>query len=1165
MSPSRVRTGGVWIITSFFLAGSVLAQEYRGTILGRIQDTSAGSLAGAAVTIINEKTDGISKTISERDGAYQVPFLIPGTYRVEIEMPGFNKFTRAGITVAVNQKVTVNITMQVGDVKETVVITADAPLLDTTTGGLGQVINRRQVESMPLNGRMIFMLNNLATGVIWQVPTFGATGTSGLRPFDNAGGSAWSLNGGRPGTNEFLLDGAPDSTNGQFNFSPPVDAVQEFKIQTNTYDAQYGRTGGGVVNMALKSGTNEFHGQAWDFVRNGSWDANNTLNKSQTPPAPRPSHTFNQWGTTITGPVIKEKTFFMFTYEGLHELVPFPFTTSVPTAAERLGDFSQSYIDQTTPLIIYDPLTTRPDPNRPGRFIRDPFPGNKIPANRINPIAFKILNQIYPLPNVTNQRLNDFVNTTNLGHYDYDAELGRIDHQFSPSSKMFASFWHNHRDELRSNNGLQGTPANQGNWPQTRINYGAIIDFVHALNAETLLNVRAGYTRFEEDASQDEPKAFDRSTLGFTNLPGQYLPRVDLNQYTGIGVGSQSSSPANTVSLQSNLTRVFSHHTLKVGGEYRNIRTNNSSTGDSNGIFTFTRDFTRADPNTADNASGNAVASMLLGYPNSASVGAGNSRATQWHYIAGFLQDDFRVNRKLTLNLGLRWDFESPVTDRYNRIVRGFDYGAPSPVAAQVKNAPGAANCPACANLTGGLLYAGVNGVPRGLFEPEYGNFQPRAGFAFALNDKTVVRGGYGLYYSPTGAQGPQDGFFVSTPYFAYDVTGKVGTPELGLNTFQNPFPGGLARAPGAADGLSTLLGRGVSFDDPTRKIPSIQQWNIGFQREIGRNLIVDIAYVGSHQRNLQSYHGGGSSSETGVLINEISADDLAKGAVYLQQTVANPFAGLLPGTSRNSATIQRQELLRPYPQFGGITKNQNNVGTGDFKALQVRIEKRLSHGLSFLSSYELSRSTEDIDFLDPRDTKPSHSLTGYDRTHHWVLSGIWELPFGQGRKFGGSSKGLAQALIGGWTTVWTLTMESGVPLGQPDLIQLASAKLDHPTADRWFNTCGIDSNGLLQHCLPGETPVWQQRQPFTRRVTPIRFDDVRAPWKPYLVDASLLKRFSVKKTRFEYRFETFNTFNSVILNTPSTDFNSVNFGKITSKDTIYFPRNIQMSLKVYF
>jgi hypothetical protein len=1129
----------------------VVAQEFRGTILGRITDPSGAAIPGATVTVTNEKTNVSASTVSGADGAYNVPFLIPGPYRVEVEVPGFRKFIQSGITVAINQRAAVNVVLQIGEVTESVSVAADAPLLETTTGGMGQVVDKKKVESLPLNGRMIFMLNQLAEGVIWQVPNLGASGTSGLRPFDNAGGSAWSLNGGRVSTNEFLLDGAPDSTRGRFNFAPPVDAVQEFKVQTNTYDAMYGRTGGGVVNMTLKSGANDFHGQLWDFIRYGSFDANNTLNKATG--KPRPPHQYNQFGATVTGPIRKDKTFWMFTWEGLRERVPFPVTTSVPTLAERMGDFSQSYSDQRTPLVIYDPLTTRMEG---GRLVRDAFQGNMIPLTRINPVAVKIL-QIYPLPNIANQRLNNLVNPLNKGTYNYNAELVRIDHAFSEKSKMFGTYYTNHRDEFRSNNGLQGTFANQGQWPQTRNNHGITLDWVYTLSPTALLNVRTGFTRFLETSFQSDVKAFDRTQLGFQNLPGRFMPRVDLDQYTGIGVGSEGRNVVdNTWSLQSNYTRTFSRHTLKFGGEYRNIRSNPATTGDNSGFFNFNRVFTRRDQNSSDSTSGNAVASLLLGYPANANVGDAQIRAMQWNYWVLFVQDDVRVTPKLTLNLGLRWDYEAPVTERYNRIVRGFAFDQPNPLADQVRNADPSI-CPACANLRGGLLFAGVGGIDRGLFNPDRNNFQPRFGFAYAPNDKTVIRGGFGLYYLATTQFGAQTGYFLPTNYIANDLTGRVGVPEASFNTLDNPYPNGLVLTRGAGAGLLTQVGHGISFDTPSRRIPYIYQYNFSIQREITRNIIVDVAYVGSQTRRLAVGKG----------INEISIADMARGQTFLQSLVPNPFVGLLPLDSGiNGATVQRQQLLRPYPQFTGITQNAQSIGQTWYNSFQFRVEKRTSYGLTFLSSYTLSKVMEQNNFLNAQDTVMVRQLTDYDRTHRWVLSGLYELPFGRGKRWAGDASGLLNHLIGDWQIQGIYTRQSGPLLGSPDLERIGSAKLDHPTPERYFNNCYRDVNGNLKNCKEGESPVWYQRAPFTLRTTPNRFSNIRVPWKPIL-DLSAFKHIRIsERFTLQYRFETFNTLNTVIFAAPNTNFSDSRFGQIaTPRGSVYFPRNLQMALKLYF
>jgi hypothetical protein len=1132
-----------------FLTGASLAtaQESRGTILGRVTDPDSGALPGASVAVTNESTGVSSRTVTQPDGAYAVRFLVPGIYRVEVEIPGFSKYAQSGITLAIGQNATVNVQLQLGNISETIEVRGDASLLDTTTGGLGQVIGREQVEDMPLNGRMVFMLNRLAGGVNWQVPTFGATGTSGLRPFDNQGGSAWSLNGGRLATNEFLLDGAPDSTRGRYNFSPPVDAVEEVKIQTNTYDAQYGRTGGGIVNITLKTGANDLHGRVWNFYKNDVLNANNALNN--TLGQDRPPYIANQYGALATGPIRKSKTFFMAALEGLRERVPFPITTSVPTEREKRGDFSQSG------LTIYDPLTTR---TVDGRLVRDPFPGNVIPAERINPTALQILQQVYPAPNVPGQRLNNYANPVNKGRYDYDAELVRFDQYFSGSSKSFLTLYRNHRNEFRSNNGLQGTFGNQGQWPQTRKNYGGILDWVGSAGPRGFLNARVAFTRFTESSYQTDVKEFDRAQLGFRNLPGQFLPRIDLDEYTGIGVGGEGLTVVdNTASVQTSYTHSFARHTLKVGGDYRNIRSNPASDGNNNGFFSFGRSFTRRDPNAPDNTSGSSVASLLLGYPAGGSVGAGNARALQWHYLASFVHDDVRVTSKLTLNLGLRWDYESGVTERHDRMVRGFAFDQPSPLADKVRNSLGASQCPACADLKGGLLFAGQGGVPRSLFEPDRNNLQPRVGFAYSLNPKTVIRGGYGLYYQYRSQFGSQTGFFVDTPYIAGDITGRVGVPELGLNTFSDPFPTGLIAAAGASQGLLTQVGQGLSFDDPSNRVPHIHAFNLTVGRQIARDLMFEVSYVGSRIGDLAVAKN----------INDVSAADLARGAAYLQERVPNPFAGLLPGSSFNGPTVQRQQLLRPYPQFGGITENSMSIGKTWYNAIQLIVQKRMSKGLKFTSSYTYSRTKEKNNFLNNQDSKLVEQVTDYDRPHVWVFSGTWELPFGRGRRFGGEAHGLREVLIGGWQFNWDFATQSGRPLDEPGGLEpIASARLDHPTPEHWFNTCYFDLNGVAQKCLTGESPVWRQRPPFTLRTTPNRFSDIRVPWKPTL-DASVFKTFRFNnRYRLQLRFEAFNAFNSVIYPAPNTDFTSQNFGKIADpKGTIYFPRNMQIGVKFLF
>jgi len=523
------------------------------------------------------------------------------------------------------------------------------------------------------------------------------------------------------------------------------------------------------------------------------------------------------------------------------------------------------------------------------------------------------------------------------------------------------------------------------------------------------------------------------------------------------------------------------------------------------------------------------------------------------------------MSPRLTFNLGLRWDYESGVIDARNRLVRGFAFDQLNPLAGAVGSAPGAADCPGCSNLKGGLLFAGINGIPRALFNPDRNNIQPRAGLAYAVNEKTVLRGGYGLYYSFRSQLGSQTGFFVTTPYIAGDLNGRVGVPELGVNTFSSPFPNGALQAPGATLGLLTQVGRGVSFDDPGFELPHIHQYNVTVSREITRNLMVEASYVGSQTRGLATMTLGND----GKNINAISAADLAKGAAYLQAQVPNPFAGLLPDTSRNGATIQRQELLRPYPQFGDITRNSFGIGKAWYNSFQLVVQKRVSRGLTFTSSYTFSRTMEQDEFLNAQDAAPLAMVADQDRPHIWQFNGVFELPFGRDRLLGRNVASVVNQLVGGWQFNWNFNWQSGRPLGMPGSLEPipgTSAKLADASPDRWFNTCYMDLNGALQKCQAGENPVWRQRPPFTLRTTPLRFDDIRVPWKP-TVDASLFKHFAVsERMRLEIRLEAFNLTNTVIFAAPNTTFNDANFGRIAApRGSVYLPRNIQIGTKLMF
>ncbi len=1144
----------VLLLSTLLLSASTAlsAQEFRATILGKVTDPLGAALPGVTVEVTNIDTNQTIRTLSNDEGNYNTPFLNPGRYRISAELPGFKRTVREGIVLQLNDRITIDLRLEVGEINDQVTVVAETPIIDTDSGSNGQVIDNKKVNEYPLNGRNVFMLLDLSTGVLFTQEVFGNTGFSGTRPFDNNG--SWSVNGSQTNTSEFLLDGAPNSVRGRYNVAPTVDAIQEFKVQTSPYDAQYGRTGGGVINMSLKSGTRQFHGTFFEYLRNSVLDANNFQNNLAG--APKKGHQFNNFGFVLDGPLRlpkvsrgSDKTFFMFSYEGIRERIPFPVFASVPTMEQRVGDFSKTF-NQGRQVVIYDPLTTRYDDGKK-TWVRNSFPGNVIPAERLNPVALNLMKFI-PLPNFPgdpSSGSNNYFATPNKGTYTYNSYIGRIDRQINERNRFFASYIYNHRDELRNSTGLPGI-ALRGNWQQERTNNLLVTDWVSTLNPTTLLNIRFSANRFIETDDKRSGDNLDISQLGFKSvyytLDKPTYPHLTFEQYTELGPGGKYRSPDNTASLQGTLTKNVGRHFLKVGGEYRHIQSNRINFGDASGRFDFNRVLTRRDPYASDAFSGNAIASFLLGYPSGGTVDDNAARTERWKYYVGFIQDDIKAAPNLTLNLGVRWDYEQPVTEKYNRINRGFDFNAQNPLQDLVDPHYGL-------NLRGGLLFAGVGGQPRGGYNPNPQTWQPRFGFAWRFLEKTVLRGGYGLFFQGTSQLDTQAGFSLSTPYID-SIDGR--TPAIEYNTLDNPFPRGLLPAPGNGDGLATLVGFGFSFDDPNRRVPRTHQFSLGIQKELPARMMLDVAYVGSGSQKLA----------VGRAINEISARQLALGGSVLDKQVQNPFWGILSVAAPlgRTPTIAQRQLMRPYPQFQGITMNAYSIGHSWYNSLQAKLEKRITHGLTLISSYTFAKNMEQTAYLSSQDDFLSRELVSFDRSHRLALSGLWELPVGQGRWILGNSGPLTDALLGGWQFNWIGNFQSGVPTSYPSGAELTgvSPKLpkEQQTFDRWFDNRKASN---LQAALANQAPFYN-RPGFTLRRIPLRFPDVRNHYEPQ-INLSLFKnlKFS-ERWSGQLRVESFNVTNTPISPGPNTDINSGNFGKVTLNQ-INFPRHIQVALKLKF
>lgn len=1136
-------TGAALMLSAGLFIQPAAAQEARGTITGMVSDPSGAVLIGATIEVRHVDTNETAQTVTNTAGVYTLPFLRPGTYVISATAAGFKKAVREKIELRVGDRLEVNIPMEIGGVTEQVTISAEAELLQTATSNSGQVIGRESVKNLPLLGRNPFMLAAIATGVQYT-PTRQSRSN---RPFDNGGMDNFSMNGGRQFSNEFLLDGVPNTnteTTGPSNLSfvPSPDATEEFKVQTNTYDAQYGRTGGGAVNVSLKSGTNQFHGTLYHYLRNDKLNANafeaNAAGNNRT------AFRWAQPGVQFDGPVFlpklydgRNRTFFMYSWEKIKSKIPFPQTYTVPTLLERTGNFTQTLQPNLQPITIFDPLTTV---QQGSAYTRQPFAGNLIPANRIDPVAANIVKFIAQ-PNTPGDARNFFnlVATPNSVSDEYDQQIIRLDQQLGSKHRFFSRYVRGNRHEVNSFGGYtQEASPWYNHW---RINQGGNFDLTSTLSPTMVLVSRVGYIR-HQFAIQQHTEGFDPSTLGFpasivNPLPRKFFPRIVYTDYSAFGPQRSTGSEftfSDTWSWSETLSKVVGTHSIKTGFEYRVMFNNQQRPTSSFARFDFTKLYTQRNPLAGDAATGNSFAALLLGYPTSGSSSRVADPAYSNNYWVVFLQDDWKLTRKLTLNLGVRWDYESPLVERWNRQNVGFDRNATSNL-----QVPGM-------QLRGGLLFSGVNGT-RFPFARDLNNWQPRIGAAYQIGSRSVLRGGYGLSFLPTFNPGGNLGFSVDTPYVA-SIDGNI-TPA---NRLANPFPEGYLEVPGSSRGLATLAGNAINFQNMERVVPYVHQYSFGIQHELPLRLLLDASYIGSTTRSLQASKG----------INEVSKQDLTLGTA-LNAAQPNPFAKLLPGTALNAATVTRAQLLRPHPQFLGITEVARSAGSSWYNSFQLRVEKRLSHGFHLLGSYTLSKSIEQVGYLNAQADwhEFDRVLTAVDAPHRFILSGGWNLPwFAKGR-------GFAPQFLGGWQIMGIMTAQSGQPIGAPGSAVSSgiSPKLDNPTRDMWFNPCSLTVAGARQNCRTADQPVaFFVQPPFTLRTLGGRFPDIRNA-RPTYFDFSVFKTFPItEQVNLQFRAEAFNALNTPWFGNPNTTISSANFG-VVSPSQANDPRNVQLALRLTF
>jgi len=1075
----------------------LFSQDIRATLSGQITDASGSAVPNAKVAVINTGTSVASPATTNGVGRYVVNFLIPGRYKLEVETNGFKKFVRENIQLEVGDKVGIDIRLQVGEMSDSVTVSDEIPLLETETASRGQVVTGQQLADLPNNGRNAFQL-------VWAVPgvikTGGYWGSMENYALGNATGA--SINGGKRRENETLLDGATNTLgNRDVNFQPILDAVEEFKVNTGVYDAAYGRTGGGVTVLSTRSGSNAFHGSIWEYHKNAALAATpwvlNSLGEN------KPHFINNTFGFQVGGPVYlpkildgRNKLFFMMAYEGLRERSSGEDSTIVPTAAMRSGDFSG------LPVTIYDPTTTR---TVNGQNVRDPFLGNRIPANRIDPVAANLL-KFVPLPNFGSGDYGNDNYAAFLGAKNgYNQLMTRVDYSVNPKNNVYVRYGRlpfTEFDGILFGGDSPAEPSREN--PLLRNFYNWNADWASTLSATTVLNLRFGLARYINIGGSPPAAGFDPRELGFADsLVSQFhflnFPRFTLGQYTAVGTDRVANQDVrDAYSYQANISKVMRTHQLKLGTEFRIYNQSVYTPGNASGAYSFSRAFTQRDPLRGDASSGDDFASFLLGYPSAGNVDLNIDPGFQHKYYAVFLQDDWKANSRLSLNLGLRWDYEPAPAERYNRMVRTFAFDQPHPLSQQVQGL----------NFKGGLIYA--NKSNRRFFASDRNNFQPRVGAAFKLTDRWVVRGGYGLYFLGADERGETYGYSRSTPLVASTDGGL--TPRV---TLANAFPEPLLRPIGNSQGLNTNLGLGVNIGFFDRPLPYSHQYSLGLERQLRQNWLVEVSYVGNKSRRLP----------VSANVNVIPAGELGKAAAYYTERVANPMAGKIPdNAARNGATVTRDILLTPYPHFGAINVSSIPIGRQNYHALQSKLTKRFSSGMSFLLSYTISKNLEEVNFLNNQDfnlsapdaSKLERRLFEFDVPQKLAVLWSYELPFGKGKRFGTEVSGPLNKIIGGWQVNVDGTTQSGFPIDFPNApnLEARSAKLP---ADQVDLKKAYDTS-LFPRTAPNLA--------LTYRNWPTRFPDVRRyPLKN--VDIGLYKNTPIsERVTFQFRAEFLNAIN---------------------------------------
>lgn len=1167
-------------VTMCLAASACWAQETRGTITGKISDPSGAVIPGASVVVTNTAMGTKAILTTNQGGIYQATYLIPGIYQVEASSAGFRKAMRENIELRVADRLEVNIELQVGASDQEVTVVAETPLLSAESASVGTVVDSRRVADLPLSYGNPFELIGSAAGVSF-------TGDARLdRPFEPTHIVGYAMAGSRGNLSDVTLDGAPTTATANGNqviasYVPPTDIVSEFKVQTATFDAQFGQTQGGVTNISMKAGTNFFHGTAGYTSQRPSFWANDFFNNQQG--KPRPDFMFNRWGGSFGGPVWipkvyngKNKTFFEWGYEGIHDSRPRhdDGTYTVPTAAEKAGDFSALLkAPNGSSYQIYNPFTRVAAAG--GRYQADPFPGNIIPPSLFNPVGVKALSY-FPTPLSAGDAagLKNMVDSSVTEKAKYYNHSWRVDHNIGDTQRIFVRASVYRRDSTYNNyfNNLATGVTFQF------LSRAAVFDHVYTLSPSTVLNTRYSYNRFIRFQNGNaDANGFDLTSLGFPSSYASQIPKdissfpqFNMTGYIPTGSAAGENRPVMNHTISSILSKIQGAHSIRIGGEFRAYQENDRFFGfQQTGTFTFDSTWTRG---PLDNSAvspgsiGQSVAALLLGLPSSSSnVARSADYAEQSNSWGFFVQDDWKATPKLTLNIGLRYEFEQPLHERYNKSVLNFDPTYTQPFLADAaayfaaNDASQFTQTPISLRAMGGLTFAGINGNPSGLYNTPKNQFMPRLGLAYQLDKNTVLRTGFGIFYGFLGERRSD----VIQSGFSQNTNMVPTTDNIHFTgTLSNPFPN-IANPVGAAKGYGTFLGQNIQFFNQNPMAPRVMRWEFGIQRVILGNLLLDATYSGNKSIHIELNPTGNPNI---ININALPDQYLCTSPVrdnncnnYLTASVPNPFYNRDPGNTQAifaNTTIARSGLLVPYPEFGTISTTRNQ-GYSWYHSLVVTVEKRFSKGYSVTGNYTYSKFMQADELLNAGDPFPLRVISDQDVPHRFSISSVAELPFGPNKKLLHSTNPVVSRLAGGWQLSGIFGYQVGFPLawgnvlyyGNPANIALPA---DQRTVDHWINTAGFETNSSLQ--LANNLRTW-----------PLRFSQIRGR-NTNNVDLALIKNTGVKEGKYiQFRAEALNAFNHAGFPAPVLTPTSTTFGTVVASNQAGYPRRLQLSLKYVF